>query len=35
MKRVKEEGEWSLFCPNEVSGLADCWNGIRNALYEV
>ncbi len=25
MKRVKEEGEWSLFCPNEAPGLADCY----------
>src|SRR5689334_14598718 len=25
MKRVEEEGDWSLFCPNESPGLADCY----------
>ena len=24
MKRVQEGGDWSLFCPNECPGLADC-----------
>lgn len=31
MKRVKEEGEWSLFCPNEAPGLSDC-HGIQFEL---
>ena len=25
MKRVEADGEWSLFCPNEAPGMADCW----------
>lgn len=34
MKRVEEEGDWSLFCPNEAPGLADCWGDEFEALYE-
>ena len=26
-------GEWSLFCPNEAPGLADCWGEEFDALY--
>ncbi|MFL5765001.1 MAG: ribonucleoside-diphosphate reductase subunit alpha [Bacteroidia bacterium] len=33
MKRVEENGEWSLFCPNEAPGLADCWGAEFEALY--
>jgi ribonucleoside-diphosphate reductase alpha chain len=33
MKRVKEEGEWSLFCPNEAPGLADCYGMEFEMLY--
>ncbi|MDQ3109106.1 MAG: ribonucleoside-diphosphate reductase subunit alpha [Bacteroidota bacterium] len=33
MKRVKENGDWSLFCPNEAPGLADCWGAEFEALY--
>ncbi|MFM2375626.1 MAG: ribonucleoside diphosphate reductase, alpha subunit [Bacteroidota bacterium] len=33
MKRVKEGGEWSLFCPNEAPGLCDCWGAEFEALY--
>ena len=33
MKRVKEEGEWSLFCPNEAPGLADCYGMEFELLY--
>lgn len=33
MKRVEEEGEWSLFCPNEAPGLGDCWGEEFEALY--
>ncbi len=33
MKRVKENGDWSLFCPNEAPGLADCWGEEFEKLY--
>ncbi len=33
MERVKEDGEWSLFCPNEAPGLFDCYGGEFEALY--
>jgi ribonucleoside-diphosphate reductase alpha chain len=33
MKRVEEEGQWSLFCPNEAPGLGDCWGEEFEALY--
>ncbi|CAH1777627.1 unnamed protein product [Owenia fusiformis] len=25
MKRVEENGDWTLMCPNECKGLSDCW----------
>jgi len=34
MKRVKENGEWSLFCPNECPGLYDNYGEKFEALYE-
>jgi ribonucleoside-diphosphate reductase subunit M1 len=34
MKRVKEFGVWSLMCPNECPGLADCWGEEFEKLYE-
>merc|ERR1719482_2540529 len=34
MKRVEANAEWSLFCPNEAEGLADCWGEGFEALYE-
>jgi ribonucleoside-diphosphate reductase alpha chain len=34
MKRVEENGKWSLFCPNEAPGLSDCWGEKFEALYE-
>ena len=34
MKRVKDNGNWSLFCPNEAPGLADCWGEKFEELYE-
>jgi ribonucleoside-diphosphate reductase alpha subunit len=34
MKRVKANGDWSLFCPNEARGLADCWGEEFETLYE-
>lgn len=33
MKRVKENGTWSLFCPNEAPGLAETWGAEFEALY--
>ena len=33
MQRVKENGEWSLFCPNESPGLFDSYGGEFEALY--
>ncbi|KAK1300338.1 Ribonucleoside-diphosphate reductase large subunit [Acorus calamus] len=33
MKRVKSNGDWSLFCPNEAPGLADCWGQEFEQLY--
>jgi len=34
MKRVEENGNWSLFCPNEAPGLADCFGQEFEKLYE-
>lgn len=33
MKRVKEDGNWSLFCPNEAPGLFDSYGATFEALY--
>lgn len=33
MKRVMEDGEWSLFCPNEAPGLYDVYGDEFEALY--
>ena len=33
MERVEANGEWSLFCPHEAPGLADCWGKEFEALY--
>ena len=33
MKRVRGYGQWSLFCPNEAPGLADCWGEEFEELY--
>jgi len=34
MKRVKSNGTWTLMCPHECPGLADCWGSEFEALYE-
>jgi ribonucleoside-diphosphate reductase alpha chain len=34
MKRVKENAEWSLFCPNECPGLYDSYGEEFEKLYE-
>lgn len=33
MKRVKENGEWTLMCPNECPGLADTYGEEFETLY--
>lgn len=33
MKRVRESGAWSLFCPNETPGLSDCYGKEFEELY--
>lgn len=34
MKRVEQNDDWSLFCPNEAPGLADCHGEEFERLYE-
>ena len=34
MKRVENNENWSLFCPNEAPGLADVWGEEFERLYE-
>ena len=34
MRRVESNEQWSLFCPNEAPGLADCWGQEHDELYE-
>ncbi|KAF7194695.1 Ribonucleoside-diphosphate reductase large chain [Pseudocercospora fuligena] len=34
MKRVEENGEWTLMCPNECPGLADVYGEEFEKLYE-
>lgn len=33
MKRVKENGDWTLMCPNECPGMADTYGDEFEALY--
>ncbi|HMP28309.1 MAG TPA: ribonucleoside-diphosphate reductase subunit alpha [Saprospiraceae bacterium] len=33
MKRVENDQDWSLFCPNKAKGLADTWGEKFEALY--
>jgi ribonucleoside-diphosphate reductase alpha subunit len=33
MRRVEEDGLWTLFCPNEAPGLADVYGDEFDALY--
>ncbi|MBX9769578.1 MAG: ribonucleoside-diphosphate reductase subunit alpha, partial [Bdellovibrionales bacterium] len=33
MERVKLNGDWSLFCPNEAPGLSECWGDAFEDLY--
>lgn len=34
MKRVEKNENWSLMCPHNCPGLADCWGEEFEALYE-
>lgn len=34
MKRVEQDGDWSLFCPNEAPGLHESWGDQFEELYE-
>jgi len=34
MKRVEANETWSLFCPSEAPGLAECWGEEFERLYE-
>jgi ribonucleoside-diphosphate reductase alpha chain len=34
MKRMTENKDWTLMCPNECPGLADCWGDEFEKLYE-
>ena len=34
MERVKTDGNWSLFCPDQCPGLSDCYGDEFKALYE-
>lgn len=33
VQRVEADQEWSLFCPNEAPGLADCWGDEFETLF--
>jgi ribonucleoside-diphosphate reductase alpha chain len=33
MQRVKDDGDWTLFCPNEAKGLFNCFGEEFNKLY--
>ena len=33
MRRVEEDGDWTLFCPHEAPGLADVYGDEFDALY--
>ena len=35
MQRVKEDGNWTLMCPNECPGLPDVYGEKFNTLYEM
>merc|ERR1719266_1592081 len=34
MKRVEEDGMWSLMCPHICPGLSDCWGDEFDKMYE-
>jgi ribonucleoside-diphosphate reductase alpha chain len=34
MEKVKQDGDWALFCPHKCPGLADCFGVEFNSLYK-
>ena len=34
MRRVEEDGDWTLMCPHECPGLAEVWGEAFVRLYE-
>ncbi|UYZ62316.1 ribonucleoside-diphosphate reductase subunit alpha [Hymenobacter weizhouensis] len=34
MKRVEQNGDWTLMCPNECPGLDECWGEEFERLYQ-
>lgn len=34
MKRVEQNGDWTLMCPSECPGLSDTWGNEFEKLYE-
>ena len=34
MRRVEEDGKWSLMSPDECPGLSDCWGEKFDELYK-
>lgn len=34
MKRLEQDKDWTLMCPDECPGLADCWGETFETLYE-
>jgi len=34
MKRLEQDKDWTLMCPRECPGLADCWGDAFETLYE-
>lgn len=34
MKRLEQDKDWTLMCPDECPGLADCWGDDFETLYE-
>jgi ribonucleoside-diphosphate reductase alpha chain len=34
MKRVRDDQDWTLFCPNEAKGLYECHGEVFERLYE-
>jgi ribonucleoside-diphosphate reductase alpha chain len=35
MKRVRENGKWTLFCPDRAKGLSDCYGDEFETMYEM
>jgi ribonucleotide reductase alpha subunit len=35
MRRVRDDQDWTLMCPNECPGLPDLWGEKFDELYEL